>query len=146
MKLNWGNKIFIVYFSFVAGMLLLVWLCAKQRVDLVSKDYYPQELKFQQKIDAAGNAAQLSGKVTVSGADGGIVIRFPEEMKNRQLTGEIWFYCAADARADKKLAVKADAEGVQWIPAEQVKNAAYTVKIDWSADGKSYYSEQKYFH
>lgn len=146
MKLNWGNKIMIVYSGFVVIMLGLVWFCVKQRVDLVSADYYPRELKFQQQINASGNAAQLSEAVSVVKLENVIRIQLPPEMKNRAVTGQIWFYCPSDARNDQKMPVQADADGVQTIAAEKLKPAAYIVKIEWQADNRSFYSENKIYY
>ena len=40
-----------VYLAFVAGMGFLVFKASNQEFDLVTKDYYEQELKYQQVID-----------------------------------------------------------------------------------------------
>lgn len=145
MKLNWGKKIMLVYGGFVLTMIGIVFYCVRQRVDLVSADYYPRELKFQQQIDASGNAAGLSQPVTVVKLENDIRIQLPQEMKNQAVSGQIWFYCPSDARNDYKLPVQVNADGVQTIPATNVKPAAYIVKIDWNAGEKSYYSENKIY-
>ena len=49
--MNWGYKILMVYVIFIAGILLLVFKSSSQNQDLVTEDYYEQELKYQQKID-----------------------------------------------------------------------------------------------
>jgi hypothetical protein len=58
MKLSWGYKIMFVYIAFVAGMGFLVFKASSQKFDLVTKDYYDQELKYQQVIDQAANSFQ----------------------------------------------------------------------------------------
>ena len=65
MKLSWGYKITLVYIAFVAGMGFLVFKASSQKFDLVTKDYYEQELKYQQVIDQAANSSRLSEPVTI---------------------------------------------------------------------------------
>ena len=59
MKLSWGYKIAFVYIIFVAGIGFLVFKASSQKFDLVTKDYYDQELKYQEVIDQAANTAML---------------------------------------------------------------------------------------
>lgn len=145
MKMNWGKKIMLVYSGFVVVMVGMVWFCTKQRIDLVSADYYPRELRFQQQINASGNAAGLSQPVSVVKLENDIRIQLPQEMKNSNVSGQIWFYCPSDARNDYKLPVQVNADGVQTIPAGNVKPAAYIVKIEWNSGEKNYYSENKIY-
>ncbi len=64
--MNFGSKITVLYLSFVGLILTLVFMCFGQKVELVSKDYYAQELKFQDKIDAINNEKGLSGSISHS--------------------------------------------------------------------------------
>ena len=67
---NWGKGIVLVYACFVVGMLYLVFQSKQQKIDLVVDDYYQQELKFQQQIDASNRAVKAGVKarlVTHSG-------------------------------------------------------------------------------
>ena len=60
MKFNWGYKIVLVYCVFVAGILYLVVQSSRQQMDLVTDDYYAQEIKYQEKIDQSKRASALS--------------------------------------------------------------------------------------
>ena len=42
--MNFGVKITVLYLSFVALILTLVFMSFSQKVELVSKDYYAQEI------------------------------------------------------------------------------------------------------
>ncbi len=50
--MNWGVGIAIVYILFVLGMLTLVFKSRSQKIDLVTENYYQQELAYQEEIDA----------------------------------------------------------------------------------------------
>ena len=60
MKFNWGYKIVLVYSVFVAGILYLVVQSSRQQMDLVTDDYYAQEIRYQEKIDQSKRASALS--------------------------------------------------------------------------------------
>ena len=59
MTLNWGQKMMLVFLVFVGGMSYLVYRCVKTNYDLVSTDYYKEELSYQQVIDGESRANQL---------------------------------------------------------------------------------------
>src|SRR6187551_2073677 len=100
MKLSWGYKIMFVYIAFVAGMVFLVFKASSQKFDLVTKDYYDQELKYQQVIDQAANSSRLSAAVTIESKNGELRINFPEEMKNKKKVVDFYLYYPADAKKD----------------------------------------------
>jgi len=60
MKISWGYKIVIGYLAFVLGILFLVYKANQQKFDLVTEDYYGEELKYQNIIDQKSNVTELS--------------------------------------------------------------------------------------
>jgi len=50
--MSWGKKITILYIGFVLLIVSMVTISASHKIELVSKDYYAQELDYQQKINA----------------------------------------------------------------------------------------------
>src|SRR6187455_91675 len=98
MKLSWGYKVTFVYIAFVAGMGFLVFKASSQKFDLVTKDYYEQELKYQQIIDQSANTSKLSAPVTIEKREGELKISFPDVMKNKKKLVDFYLYYAADAK------------------------------------------------
>lgn len=142
MKFNWGHKILLVFIAFVAMMFTLVYKSMKTDFDLVSKEYYKDELAFQEVIDGKNNALALSTPSNVSIEEKDLVIQLPEEMKNTNLKGSIWFYCPVDASFDKKMDLATDKDARQLVAISGFQPANYIVKLQWNVDGKKYYSEQ----
>jgi hypothetical protein len=87
MKLNWGHKLTIVYIVFGCMMSYLVYRCVKTNNDLVSGEYYKDELAYQQVIDDAQRANQLGEKISIGQQPAAIVIRFPSKMKHTAVKG-----------------------------------------------------------
>ena len=144
MKISWGHKISFAYLAFVGGIAFLVIKASSQKFDFVTKDYYYEELKYQQVIDQAANANKLSAPVTVQKNNGSLIIRFPEEMKGKNKQVDFYLYYPADAKKDfrKKLAV-IETEFTQALP--ETISGQYELKLSWTAGNIKYYYEQKIF-
>ena len=142
MTLNWGHKLMLVFLVFVGMMSYLVYRCIKTNYDLVSKDYYKEELSYQQVIDGASRANQLGNKIAITQSGNEIVLQLPNEIQHTPVTGTALFYYAADAKRDRQIALNPNGEGVQSISSSQFVPGSYTVKIRWESRGQQYYSEQ----
>ena len=144
MKLSWGYKIMLVYMLFVAGMGFLVFKASNQKFDLVTQDYYEQELKYQNIIDQSANAAKLSAPLVVERSAGQLTINFPAEMKGKQKSVDFYLYYPADAKRDfRKLIDISENEFTQPLP--EAMNGNYELKLSWEVDGVKYYFEKKLF-
>lgn len=140
--MNWGNRLLLVFAVFGGGMSYMVYRCMQTPVDLVSKDYYKEELAYQQVIDGTRRANGLSGPVRIDTAADGVRVVLPAEMRNRMVTGQVRFYCPADASRDRKMVLNMDVEGGQVIPREAILAGQYTVSVSWETGGVGYYSQQ----
>lgn len=144
MKLSWGYKIMFVYIAFVAGIGFLVFKASNQEFDLVTKDYYEQELKYQQVIDQSANASKLSTPVNIENKEGELKISFPEEMKNKKKLVDFYLYYAADAKKDFRKSFELNEnELAQALPVGM--KGMYELKLTWEADGVKYYHERKIY-
>jgi len=142
MTLNWGHKLIGVFLIFVGMMSYMVYRCIKTNYDLVSKEYYKDELSYQQVIDGASRANKLGNKIHFSQAGSELVLHLPNEMKNTTVKGSAWFYYAPDAKRDRQIALNPNAEGEQAINSSMFLPGNYTVKVKWESKGQQYYSEE----
>ena len=134
----------LVFGLFVSGMLFMVFKSARQDMDLVAPDYYEQELKYQEVIDAAKHANALPGQVICKVKDGVIEIRFPQEMTGIEMTGQVWLYYMADKKRDLKKNIQTR-EGIVLMPLGSTGMGMYEIKINWVAAGVRYYHQEKLF-
>jgi hypothetical protein len=129
-------------FAVFAGMIVyLVFQCMHTRYDLVSKEYYKDELQYQQVIDGTNRANRLHSKATVTQQEHNIVIQLPGEMKRGAVTGKVWFYCADNAQKDQQLPLQVNSDATQTISSSRFVPGNYTVKISWQQNGAGYYTE-----
>ncbi|MBN8665355.1 MAG: FixH family protein [Chitinophagales bacterium] len=141
MKMNWGNKLVLVFIGFALLMGTLVYKAVNTNFELVSKDYYKEELRYQEKIDGKQNASAIS-KISINQNADYVLIQYPKELQGQPLKGEVYFYCPTNSKLDYRTAVQTDANGVQQISKKDVANTRFVVKINWASGDKAYYMEE----
>lgn len=141
MKL-WPVCIISFFVLFAGAMVGFVVWSTHQRTDLVSRDYYDQEIKYQQRIDATRRTAEqdLVPKVAFDAATGNIAVQFASAAMT-SATGRITLYRPSEAELDQSCELKPDAAGAQLIAAANLKPGLWRVKTEWSTAGQSFYAE-----
>jgi hypothetical protein len=142
IKLNWGARIALLYVVFVGLIVTLVVASMRQSFDLVTPDYYDQELKYQDVIDAGKNQATLSSPIVLEATEQVVNIKFPDEFRGNTLKGTVLFYSPINSTWDKKFDIVA-AGNAMTIPRTAVRTTNYKVKIAWETSGKKYYQESE---
>lgn len=139
--MNWGNKIVIVFMVFAGLMATLVYKAVNTKYELVSADYYKDELRYQDKIDGVNNANKISN-IAVNQDETQLVLELPKEMKGIKTEGEIWLYCGSDATKDRKIALQVDEDGRQLIAKNKLAKGNYQLKLTYKSGSSNYYSEK----
>ena len=142
MKIGWGWKIAVLYSGFVVLILGLVIAANRQHFDLVSNDYYEEEIAYQKVLDAGKNQSALSHPLNIHASDKVVTIEFPDEFKSKVLSGDIQFYSPVNAEWDRNFKINALDNSVN-ISRSALHNTRYTIKISCSVDGKQYYQESE---
>ena len=144
MRLSWGYKIFIAYTAFAIGILSLAYKASQQNFDLVTENYYEQELKYQDVIDQKSNAALLSAAPKVTHTVNSVSIQLANELIGKNVQGELYLYRPSDASKDIRKNF-ATAEGFYQLSLEKELSGAYELKLSWQADGKRFFHEKRLF-
>ncbi len=142
VKMSWGTRIALLYGGFVVLIVTLVASSMRQSFDLVAPDYYGQEIKYQEVIDAGKNQSALSAPVSLQVTPSNITVNFPTEFKDKALVGTVLFYSPVHAAWDKEIAIAASNNTME-IARNVLPGNYYKVKLKWEADGKKYYQESE---
>lgn len=140
--MNWGTKITIVYIAFVALIVSMVFISSNHKSELVTKDYYAQELKYQEKIDAIDNEKNLTTSIDYKIENDSLILFFSIENINEDFSGEILFFRPSDASKDLKINLSFDKNGLQKISKTLLSKGIYKMCISWNNNNKTYYKEQ----
>jgi hypothetical protein len=143
MKLNWGHYIIIAYVLFAAMLTHFMIKGARNQNDLVTADYYNQEVKYQQRIDDVQRAEILGAIELIRTADG-LCIQFPEGI-DASATGELHLYKPDNAKLDLVQPINLNETAQHCISASQIASGLWSVKASATIGGQSYYWEESIF-
>ena len=140
MKFNWGTGIvlaFIGFISFIMYFIISMHVNSKYNHDLVSEDYYGDELKYQKDIDKLNNANTLEGNISYSTSDAGLNIKFPEFLDYKNITGKVFLYRPSNKQLDFETTISLSNSHLL-IPDKRLVDGRWNIKIDWQYKGNSY--------
>ena len=140
MKINWGTGIiiaFILFISFIMYFVINMNLNKKYDHDLVTEDYYGEELLHQNEIDKVDNAKELKENVSWKKTDDGILISFPKDLDYTNITGNVILYRPSNKKVDFEIPISLS-DHYLLIPKTSLLNGRWNIKVDWKYDGKSY--------
>jgi hypothetical protein len=109
----------------------------------VSKDYYRDELRYQDKIDGFRNAASMDAVNMLIDSLGNLQIRFPDQMRGKTMEGDLWLYCKTDAAKDLRVPLLADTATLRVINVAGRASGKYLAKLHWAALQVPYEYEQE---
>ncbi len=129
---------------FFGGMATVVVIAATHREDLVSENYYEQELNFQNQIDGAARAEKSGATISRDAAAGNIVIALNAAAINGKiLPATVEFYRPSAPELDHEIQLAPKADGTQTLNVSKLANGPWLVRVKWNAGGKEYFLEQK---
>lgn len=141
--MNWGYKIMFVIIAFIIAMLSMVYVAMQQDNEMVDKNYYAQELKYQTLIDAAHNLNEVSSAPLLKQSAAGIEVQIPVTLLSGFRNGRIEFIRNDDQNKDISLDFSPDSNGLFLIDQSKFYPGPYKARIGWDSQEKKYYEEQE---
>jgi nitrogen fixation protein FixH len=140
MKINWGTGIviaFIAFISFIMYFVISMNTNSKYDHDLVTEDYYKQELEFQNEIDKESNSKHLVENISWKKTTDGIHIIFPASLKKENITGKVFLYRPSNKQFDFEIPISLSNNNLL-IPDKRLLDGRWNIKVNWQYNGKSY--------
>lgn len=140
MIMNFGKWIFVSFVLFAIFIGVLVTICVRQDVSLVSGNYYQEELMHQAKIDQQANTKTLTvvPEITLTGNE--VDVYFP--LFSRMEKGELRLLRPSDQRLDQNFQLKTSADSLQRFTLSVSDRGLYRASMRWTMGGKDYYIEK----
>lgn len=139
--MHFGKWIVVSFVLFALFIGTLVTLCVREDISLVSKEYYKEELAYQEQLQRLTNTEQLEHKPVIELAGGELKIAFWDNAKIEK--GEMKLFCPSNSSLDKQFSLQST--NTQVFKMTSLKKGLYKVKLLWLMDGKEYYYEQEIF-
>jgi len=134
--MNWGKGIvisFILFALFIGG---LVAICVRQQIGLVSKDYYSQELRYQEQIDQIASASALADKPTVVTGNGVVELRYSH--LDAIESGNLRLVRPSDEAFDRSFEVVTTPDSVAQFDVTALPAGKYIVNFTWRMEKRSF--------
>jgi len=143
--MNWGHKIIFSFVAFMIFLGILVYRSFQSKVNLVSQDYYKQEIVYQDQINKIENELALEKSVSIvhNSRLNELLIIFPRELEVK--TSRLTLYRPSDASMDRSWNLQLDQENADKISTESLSGGLWQVQVEWSDQSNSYYKEQNIF-
>lgn len=140
MKFNWGTGIvlaFIGFISFIMYFVITMNIDDKYDHDLVTEDYYKEELEFQNDIDKETNAKALTENINWKIVDKGLLITFPETLVVEEISGKVFLYRPSNKQLDFEIPISLSNHNLL-IPDKRLLDGRWNINVDWQYNGISY--------
>ncbi|WP_042720412.1 FixH family protein [Flavobacterium sp. B17] len=139
-KFSWGHGVVIALAAFMIFILSMLFLFpnGQKNSEMVTDNYYEEELKYQDVIDAKKRADELQEKPVYSQDKSGIKITFPKDYDNSNTTVKFVLNRTDDQNLDIHKSVQLDAGKSFLIPGQVLKMGNYTLRLNWTKDKIDY--------
>jgi nitrogen fixation protein FixH len=127
----------------IAALATWAVVAHRNREELVSADYYEQEVAYQQQINRLRRSADSGvsiGYVPV-GQGGVIRIAWPMVSRPADALGRVRLYRPSEAALDREVPLLVGADGIQSIDARTLKPGLWKVRVHWGLEDSGYYAE-----
>ena len=145
MKFNWGTGIVLAFVGFISFiMYFVIQMNTEDRADheLVAKDYYKQELAYQQQIDAEKKAAELGAQLKIEKFTEGFKVSFPDNFEPKNITGKVSLYRPSNRHLDFNFPISLSNTHLL-IPDNRLVGGRWDIAIEWQYKGKSFLHKEK---
>jgi hypothetical protein len=134
---KWVVVAFVLFAAFIAT---LVVICMRQNISLVSKNYYQEELAFENHIQRVKNASSLEHKPEIKLVDHELHVSFVDFRKIEN--GKLILFCPSNDKMDRQFAVEQLASTSQTFELNGAQPGMYKAKLYWTMNKKEFYVEE----
>ncbi len=140
MKINWGTGIvlaFIGFISFIMYFVISMNVDDKYDHDLVTEEYYQEELAYQESIEKIKNSKSLTDNINWKRTEKGLEMTFPKNLFPEEITGNVFLYRPSNKQLDFETEISLSNHHLL-IPDKRLLDGRWNIKIDWQYKGKTY--------
>lgn len=141
-KWSWGWGILAFLFVFLALMGTFIWFSFQQPIDLVSQEYYPKGVMYENQINKYRNNHTLQEKFRFQQDEAFVYVTFPKVNEESQPEGSIEIYRPSNAENDQMIDISVNDTLTHLVPKEGMMKGKYIFKIEWQQDSMAYYQEK----
>lgn len=142
--MNWGKSIVLSFILFAAFIGTLVTVCIRQDISLVSKDYYKEELQYENQLTRLKNVSELASKPVIKVLENK-TIQITFDRFNDIEKGELRLFRPSDSSKDKIYSLAPTSNATQEFSTTDLTPGMYRAKMQWTMNGKEFFLEEVIF-
>lgn len=138
--MNWGTGMVLALLGFISFIMFFVIRMStdtKYQHDLVTEDYYQQELKVQGNMEKEQEGNKLAQNVSHLKTEDGILLTFPDSLNVSEITGKVFLYRPSNKQFDFETPISLSNHNLL-IPDNRLLGGRWNLTVDWQYKGKSY--------
>lgn len=141
--MSWDKKIILSLILFVAFMVALGVAMVVKTSESVEDDYYEKDIRFQDNIQAKGNAQKLQivPKITFEKQNNMLKLDLKGNKVKGEMIGKIYFQKPNNQKIDFSIPLGIDENAIQNIPTEQLKKGIWYVWIEGKGNNQIFKTE-----
>ena len=144
MKINWGTGIvisFALFMSFILYFVFKVQSNHKYDNELVTEDYYKQELAYSKEMNKEQNALDMAVQVVITKTNEGITIDFPKDFDSSKIKGKVSLYRPSNQKLDFEVPISLSSPHLL-IPKSNLVSGLWDIAVDWNYEGKDFLNKE----
>jgi len=139
----WPYMIVLAMVCFMGYIAMFVYKAMQQDVGLVSKDYYQQEIAYQDRIESVRRTQALGDVMLNYSTDTkSILLQMPATYKGMSLNGTITLFRPSNDQLDKEVPLQLGRDQSQLIETGDMESGLWKVRVSFT-DGKAEYYTEK---
>jgi hypothetical protein len=138
--MDWGKGILLAIIGFVIIIITMVVISVRMDgIELVTENYYEEEIKFQDQIDKENSTLKLNREV----------MNYDPLSKTLQVNlppgaiGKLQLFRPSDSNLDQNMNFTSNEDGLTSISMSDLKTGYWKFQLNWTEEGKDYYQEKK---
>ena len=139
--MNWGKGIVIAFLLFATFLAVMVTIMMRQDVDLVSTQYYKDDLAFQQQYERKQNVEALEHKPEIT-FDRNQFLKVNFHSLKQIEEGKLTLFRPSQDKLDQNFVFKPAQDSIYIFQLSPLETGVYRAKMTWKTQGKEYYMEQ----
>lgn len=138
--MDWGKGIMLTILAFVALIMTMVIISVRMDgIELVTENYYEEEIKYQDRIDEANSARSLNREVISYDTQSKLIHL---DLPNGTV-GSLQLFRPSDSSLDQKIKVEVTHLGKTEVSLKELKTGYWKIQLNWSENGVDHYQEKK---
>jgi hypothetical protein len=141
----WPVSIIAFFTVAILGCVTFVTFCSQHPADLISPNYYEDEVRYQAQIDRMKLTQQQAAGASVSydAATKHIKLSLGSDKSGSKASGQILLYRPSALNQDRQLQLNLNTKGEQILDGASLLPGLWRVRVSWTMDQNQYFIDRQ---